>query len=145
VDVHLWHDRNRLGFDLVALLDSPVQWVFEKAPGYLCCSMSAADEHVRQPTADLVALCWEEVQGAIGGLAGARLRHGSATRSPEGTFLAGPGVARPGPETSIPRLAIAGSWTGTGWPDTLESAVRSGRAAARHLLRRLGGTSWAAH
>ena len=145
VDVHLWHDRNRLGFDLVALLDSPVQWVFEKAPGYLCCSMSAADEHVRQPTADLVALCWQEVQGAIGGLAGARLRHGSATRSPEGTFLAGPGVARPGPETSIPRLAIAGSWTGTGWPDTLESAVRSGRAAARHLLRRLGGTSWAAH
>lgn len=142
VDVHLWHDRGRLGFDLVALLDSPVQWVFEKAPGYLCCSMSAADEHVRKPTADLVALCWQEVGGAIGALASARLLHGSATRSPEGTFLAAPGAARPGPETSIPRLAIAGSWTATGWPDTLESAVRSGRAAARHLLRGLGETPW---
>ena len=145
VDVHLWHDRGRLGFDLVALLDSPVQWVFEKAPGYLCCSMSAADEHVRKPTADLVALCWQEIGGALGALAGARLLHGSATRSPEGTYLAAPGVARPGPETTIPRLAIAGSWTATGWPDTLESSVRSGRAAAHHLLRGLGETPWTAH
>jgi squalene-associated FAD-dependent desaturase len=145
VDVHLWHDQPRLGFDLVALLDAPVQWVFEKAPGYLCCSMSAADEHVRQPTAELVALCWQEVRRAIPMLAGARLVHGGATRSPQGTFLARSGVARPGPETSIPRLAIAGSWTDTGWPDTLESAVRSGRAAAQHLLGERGKIAWTAH
>jgi hydroxysqualene dehydroxylase len=145
VDVHLWHERGHLGFDLAALLDSPVQWVFEKGAGYLCCSMSAADEHVRNPSADLVALCWEEVQRAIPALAASRLRHGSVTRSPEGTFLAQPGVARPGPGTAIPRLAIAGSWTDTGWPDTLESAVRSGRAAAQHLLGALGTTAWTRH
>ncbi len=145
VDVHLWHDRGHLGFDLAALLDSPVQWVFEKGAGYVCCSMSAADDHVRHPSVDLVALCWEEVQRAIPALTGARLQHGGVTRSPEGTFLARPGVARPGPGTAIPRLAIAGSWTDTGWPDTLESAVRSGRAAARHLLGALGGTPWTTH
>lgn len=145
VDVHLWHDRGRLGFDLAALLDSPVQWVFEKAPGYLCCSLSAADTYIQQPSEGLVALCWQEVQAAIPALAEARLLHGGATRSPEGTFLARPGVARPGPQTAVPSLAIAGSWTDTGWPDTLESAVRSGRAAARHLLGALGETAWTTH
>jgi squalene-associated FAD-dependent desaturase len=145
IDVHLWHDRGRLGFDLAALLDSPVQWIFEKAPGYLCCSMSAADDHVARPIADLVALCWEQTRRAVPALRAAHLRHGSATRSPEGTFLAAPGVRRPGPRTAAARVAIAGSWTDTGWPDTLESAVRSGRAAARHLLTTLGGTGWTAH
>ncbi len=138
VDVHLWHDRQALGFDLAALLDSPVQWVFQKAPGYLCCSLSAADDLIHRPTDALVALCWEEVRGAVPALAGARLLRGAVTRSPEGTFIAPPGTARPGPRTALPNLAIAGSWTDTGWPDTLESAVRSGRAAAQHLLRAPG-------
>lgn len=138
IDVHLWHDHGRLGFDLAALLDSPVQWVFEKAHGYLCCSMSAADEYVQDPSADLVAFCWDEVRAAVPALAGARLLQGSVTRSPEGTFLARPGMRRPGPETAVPRLAIAGSWTDTGWPDTLEAAVRSGYAAARQVLSALG-------
>ncbi len=145
VDVHLWHDRGHLGFDLAALLDSPVQWVFEKAPGYLCCSLSAADDHVQQPTADLVAFCWQEIRSAIPALAEARVLHGGATRSPEGTFIAKPGVARPGPGTAISCLALAGSWTSTGWPDTLESAVRSGRSAAQHVLDGLRETAWTAH
>lgn len=138
VDVHLWHDRDALGFDLAALLDSPVQWVFQKAAGYLCCSLSAADGLIGRPTDALVALCWEEVRGAVPALAGARLLRGAVTRSPEATFIAPPGTIRPGPRTTLPNLAIAGSWTDTGWPDTLESAVRSGRAAARHLLRTPG-------
>jgi len=45
-----------------------------------------------------------------------------------------PGAARPGPRTTLPNLAIAGAWTATGWPDTMESAVRSGIAAARALI-----------
>jgi squalene-associated FAD-dependent desaturase len=134
VDVHLWHDRGALGFDLAALLDSPVQWVFEKSAGYVCCSLSAADRLVHRPTAELVQLCWEEVRRALPRLRTARLVRGAATRSPEGTFLARPGTRRPGPHTALPNVAIAGAWTDTGWPDTLESAVRSGRAAARHIL-----------
>jgi glycine/D-amino acid oxidase-like deaminating enzyme len=130
VDVHLWHDRGPLGFEFGALLDSPVQWVFEKAPGYLCCSLSSADELVRCPEAELVERCWAEVSCRLQGLRGARLLRGAATRNPEATYR---GEVRPGPRTGVPNLVLAGSWTDTGWPDTMESAVRSGRAAAAAL------------
>ena len=134
VDVHLWHDRGPLGFDFAALLRSPVQWVFEKAPGYLCCSLSDAGEVVGWPEERLVELGWSAVRERVPALAGARLRRGAATRSPDATYAAPPGVRRPGAATSAPNVAIAGAWTDTGWPDTMESAVRSGRAAARRLV-----------
>ena len=119
MDVHLWHDAANLPFDFAAILDSPVQWVFQKSQGYLCCSLSAADELVSRPTSEMVERAWEEVQSALPDLAGARLIRGAATRNPEGTYLANPGVQRPGPRTRIPNLAIAGAWTATGWPDTM--------------------------
>ena len=137
VDVHLWHDAGPLDFDFAALLDAPVQWVFEKGEGYLCCSMSAADEQVDRPADALVERCWRAVSAAVSALAGARLERGSVTRSREATFVAKPGCKRPSQGTGMANLAIAGGWTDTGWPDTMESAVRSGRAAARHLLARL--------
>jgi len=137
VDVHLWHDGGRLGFDFAALLDSPVQWVFEKAPGYLCCSLSSAGRLVGRPEAELVQLGWAEVGARVPELAGVRLRRGAATQNPEATYTAKPGVRRPGPQTSAPNLMLAGSWTDTGWPDTMESAVRSGRVAGRRLAANL--------
>ena len=62
------------------------------------------------------------------------------TREHAATFRAVPGVGalRPGPSTSVPGLLLAGTWTDTGWPATLESAVLSGHAAAGGALRRLG-------
>jgi len=137
VDVHLWHDGGRLGFDFAALLDSPVQWVFEKAPGYLCCSLSSAGHFVGRPEVELVHLGWAEVAARVPELAGAQLLRGAATRNPEATYTVKPGVPRPGAETSVPNLMLAGSWTDTGWPDTMESAVRSGRVAARRLVTNL--------
>jgi squalene-associated FAD-dependent desaturase len=134
VDVHLWHDRGRLGFDFAALLDSPVQWIFEKAPGYLCASMSAAEEHVGRPSSEVIAMCWSEVRSAVPALAEATLLESAATRSPQATFMALPGVRRPGPDTQFANMVVAGSWTDTGWPDTMESAIISGRAAARRLI-----------
>jgi squalene-associated FAD-dependent desaturase len=143
VDVHLWHDRGALGFDFAALLRSPVQWVFEKAPGYLCCSLSDAGETVTWPEERLVALGWSAVRERLPGLAGARLVRGAATRSPDATYAAARGVRRPGAATAAPNVALAGAWTDTGWPDTMESAVRSGRAAAQVLLAgRRGGDPW---
>jgi len=138
VDVHMWHDGGRLGFDFAALLDSPVQWVFEKAPGYLCCSLSSAGRLVGRPETELVQLGWAEVAARVPELAGAQLRRGAATRNPEATYAAKPGVRRPGAQTSASNLVLAGSWTDTGWPDTMESAVRSGRVAARRLVTNLG-------
>lgn len=135
IDVHLWYDVPALGLGFAALLDSPVQWVFEKAPGYLCCSMSAAGDYVNQPRAELVELCQQELSAVLPALAGARLLRGAATRDREATFVPTPGLERPGPITTCPQLVIAGAWTDTGWPATMESAVRSGRAAARALER----------
>ncbi|HEX5501702.1 MAG TPA: hydroxysqualene dehydroxylase HpnE, partial [Thermomicrobiales bacterium] len=134
VDVHLWYDRDGFGFDFAALLDSPVQWVFRKAPGYLCGSLSAAGALVGRPEGELVALCDGELRAALPALAGARLVRGAATRDPEATFVPTPGLRRPGPATAYPNLAVAGAWTATGWPATMESAVRSGRAAAELIV-----------
>jgi len=134
MDVHLWHDRGRLDFDFCALLDSPVQWIFQKGDGYLCCSLSAAGALVSTATGEVVGEMWREVSAALPQLRGAKLVRGAATRNPEGTYNAPPGTMRPRARTRDPRVAIAGSWTATGWPDTMESAVRSGREAARVLL-----------
>ncbi len=141
IDVHLWHDRGHLGFDFAAVLDSPLQWIFEKQSGYLCCSLSAAERYLTMPAAQVSQECWNEITAAIPALAGATLLRSAVTRNPEATYLASPTQKRPGPQTSFPNLAIAGSWTDTGWPDTMESAVRSGSAAARLLAGALGGVA----
>jgi squalene-hopene/tetraprenyl-beta-curcumene cyclase len=134
VDVHLWHDGGELGFDFAAALESPLQWIFEKSPGYLACSISAANEYQRMPTQELETLAWREVQAFLPALAGAKLVRSAVTRNPEATWLPRIGAPRTKQRTSHPSLAIAGSWTDTNWADTMESAVRSGTAAAEHLL-----------
>ncbi len=137
VDVHLWYDVGTLDFGFAALIDSPVQWVFQKTPGYLCCSLSAADEHVHRPSDELIEMCDQELRKVLPQLTGASLRNGAATRDREATFIPTPGLKRPGPATTSPNLVIAGAWTDTGWPATMESAVRSGRDAARLLATNL--------
>jgi hydroxysqualene dehydroxylase len=141
VDVHLWYDRPVLGCDFAALLDSPVQWVFEKSPGYVCCSLSAADDLVQRPERELVELARNELASVLPGAARARLLQGAATRDPDATFIPAPGVRRPGPSTALSNLVIAGAWTDTGWPATIESAVRSGRTAALTLFSNAAGWS----
>ena len=142
VDVHLWYDRPVLGCDFAALLDSPVQWVFEKSPGYVCCSLSAADTLVQRPERELVELGRSALASVLPEAGRARLLRGAATRDPEATFIPVPGVHRPGPSTTLSNLVIAGAWTDTGWPATIESAVRSGRTAAHTLFR--NAASWTA-
>jgi hydroxysqualene dehydroxylase len=133
VDVHCWHDGGSIGFDFAAALESPLQWIFEKSPGYLCCSFSAAQEYLLKRTADLEALAWSEIQSFLPQLRGAKLTRAAVTRNPEATWLPKVGTPRTTQRTSDPRVAVAGSWTDTGWPDTMEAAVRSGRIAAELL------------
>ncbi len=131
VDVHLWLRGARLGAPFAALLGSPVQWVFEKAPGYLCCSLSAAEGFAGWSENDLVALCRAELEAVLPHLGRTELLRAAATRDREATFVPAPGLRRPGARTAVSNLALAGAWTDTGWPATMESAVRSGVAAAR--------------
>ena len=133
MDVHIWYEGGEVDFEFAAILDSPVQWVFKKDAGYLCCSISAADEHVSKPEAGMVQAAWQELCTALPHLRDARLVRGAVTRNPEGTYLIAPGARRPSSRTALRNVAIAGAWTQTGWPDTMESAVRSGIAAARAL------------
>jgi hydroxysqualene dehydroxylase len=133
VDVHLWFDTNDAELPFAAILGSPVQWVFEKRPGYLCCSLSAADDLVTRPESELVEMCRAELVAAWPRLAGVRLIRGAVTRDPEATFVPTPGLHRPGARTARANLSIAGAWTATGWPATMESAIRSGRAAVASL------------
>jgi len=130
LDVHLWHDRGSVGFAFAAALDAPLQWIFEKRPGYLSCSFSAAGDSMSMPTAELEAFAWNEVRAFVPALRDANLVRAAVTRNPEATWLPKPGAARTAQRTSDPAIAIAGSWTDTGWPDTMESAIRSARTAA---------------
>jgi len=148
-DVHLWYEPEPgtggergaalpwPGFDFAALAGSPIQWVFVKGPGYLCCSLSDARGWVGEPEERLVALGDSELRARVPALAGRKLVRGVAVRDPEATFVQTPGLRRPGPGTALANVCVAGSWTDTGWPATMESAVRSGRAAAAELLGKL--------
>jgi uncharacterized protein with NAD-binding domain and iron-sulfur cluster len=78
----------------------------------------------------LERLAWQELCAFVPALREGCVVHAAATRNPEATYLPRPGAPRTQQRTSSPRVAIAGSWTETGWPDTMEAAVRSGAAAA---------------
>jgi uncharacterized protein with NAD-binding domain and iron-sulfur cluster len=147
IDVHLVFDRPVSNWPLLAVLGSPVFWVFDRtstsgpaddAPGsqYLAVSISAADELLGRRPDDLVGWVAGELGRVLPAIAGARLIDSVVTKERSATFRATPGTAalRPGPGTSRPGLAVAGAWTDTGWPATMEGAVRSGRAAAASVL-----------
>jgi hydroxysqualene dehydroxylase len=150
VNVHLWFDRPVMEDRFTAVLDSPAQWIFNRdAMGsegggeghHLAVSISGAREEAEVPRADLARRIEDEVRTLLPGTRDAALVESAVVKEPNATFAAAPGQAarRPGTATALPGLALAGAWTDTGWPATMEGAVRSGIAAARHALN--GGRS----
>jgi squalene-associated FAD-dependent desaturase len=141
VSVHLLFDRQLLRRPLAALLDSPAHWVFDRGRltghepergQYLTVVSSGARELEALRGRELVEL----IAGALTErLGSAQLLWSRVSREPEATIAVRPGseAHRPGPETGRPNVTRAGAWTGTGWPPTMEGAVRSGLAAARAL------------
>jgi squalene-associated FAD-dependent desaturase len=148
VNVHVIYDRRVTDLPFAAALDSPVQWVFDKtrtsglrAGQYLAISLSAADGYVDVPTAALRERFLPALEELFPAAAGARVADFFVTRERRATFRQAPGCGalRPGAATSRPGLLLAGAWTDTGWPDTMEGAVRSGRTAAHELIKELAG------
>ena len=144
VSAHLHFDRPLLRFELAALLGSHAHWVFDRGAltgrlpengQYLTVVSSGAPELLEVRGRELVDLLAGELTGRLGS---AELLWSRVSREPAATFAATPGTAvrRPGPGTDRQWVARAGAWTDTGWPATMESAVRSGRAAARLLRAR---------
>ncbi|MDH6136187.1 squalene-associated FAD-dependent desaturase [Kitasatospora sp. MAA4] len=151
LNVHVVYDRQVLRRPFFAALGSPVQWVFDRTahsgladsrPGaqYLALSQSAVQDEIELPVAELRARYLPELERLLPAARGAEVLDFFVTRERTATFDPAPGTAalRPQARTKVPGLLLAGSWTATGWPATMESAVRSGHAAADAALAQTG-------
>jgi len=149
VSVHLWLDRPLLTTPLAALLGSDAHWVFDRGAltghvpeegQYLTVVSSGAPELMELRGRELVDRIAGEVTERLGE---AELLWSRVSREPQATIAVRPGsdAYRPGPETERPNVVRAGAWTATGWPPTMEGAVRSGRTAARVLMRAREGVA----
>jgi squalene-associated FAD-dependent desaturase len=141
VTVNLWYDRQIMDEPFVALPGRAMQWVFDKRlafggeASHLSLVASGAETIVGRHATDLVARAAQEVQEALPGAAHAALVRGTVVREKRATFSLAPGQpARPGTETALGGLFLAGDWIDTGLPGTIESAVVSGHRAARAIL-----------
>jgi squalene-associated FAD-dependent desaturase len=141
VSVHLLFDRPLLREPLAALLGSDAHWVFDRGwltgqqpehGQYLTVVSSGVPELMDVRGRELVERIASQLTDRLGP---AELEWSRVSREPNATVALRPGTAalRPGPLTSRPHVTRAGAWTATGWPATMESAVRSGRTAARLL------------
>ena len=154
LNVHLRYDRPVMDDGAVdgmvlAAVGSPIQWIFDRTaasgmdgpPGrYIAITVSAADEIADKPTRELQEIFEAETARLLPLARAATLEEFFVTREQHATFRQARGSAplRPGPCTDVPGVYLAGAWTATGWPDTMESAVRSGIAAAKMAVRDRG-------
>ncbi|MFC5910225.1 hydroxysqualene dehydroxylase HpnE, partial [Streptacidiphilus monticola] len=136
LNVHVVYDRKVLDEPFLAGLGTPVQWVFDRTAHsglrtggqYLALSQSAAQDEIDLPVAELRRRYLPELERLLPRAREAVVAEFFVTRERTATFAPSPGTAalRPGPETALPGLYLAGAWTATGWPATMEGAVRSG-------------------
>lgn len=140
VNLHVVYERRVLPMPFAAGVYTPVQWVFDRTASaglatgqYVVVSLSAAVDEFGMTVDDLRDRYIPALAELLPAARGVSVDAFFATREHAATFRATPGARalRPGPRTAIPGLVLAGSWTDTGWPATMEGAVRSGQAAAR--------------
>jgi squalene-associated FAD-dependent desaturase len=144
VNLHVVYDRRVLELPFAAGVHTPVQWVFDRTAGagagagarqgqYLAVSLSAADAELEMTGDELRSRFIPALADLMPAAREATVETFFVTREHAATFRAAPGARslRPGPRTAIPGLLLAGTWTDTGWPATMEGAVRSGRTAAQ--------------
>ncbi len=141
------YDRRVLAEPLAAALDSPLQWLFDRTEAagadrgqLVAVSLSHAVEEIGASVADLRARYLPAIERLLPGARGAAVLDFAVTHEPRATFRIAPGTRRlrPGARTAVPGLFLAGAWTDTGWPPTMEGAVRSGLAAAAAALAEPG-------
>jgi squalene-associated FAD-dependent desaturase len=153
VNVHVVYDRPVLDGPFLAAVDSPVQWVFDRTgPSgcrqgqYVAVSLSAARDVIGMPAAQVQERILPALADVLPAARGARVLESFVTRERSATFDPAPGQAgvRPPNGTAAPGLVLAGAWTDTGWPATMEGAVRSGNAAVAALGAAAGRTAVAA-
>lgn len=149
VNLHVVYDRTVLEHPFAACVGTPVQWIFDRSASsgledgqYVTVSLSAADDEFTVGEDELRARYLPELARVLPAARDATVREFFVTREHSATFRAAPGARawRPSAPTQLPGLFLAGAWTDTGWPATMEGAVRSGQVAARAALERLAST-----
>jgi squalene-associated FAD-dependent desaturase len=167
ISILLWFDREICDLDHAWLLDTTIQWFFHKsrirryAPGsgsYVELVIAGSRSELPKSRAEVLEPALKELQRFFPEVAKAKLLKSGILKEARATFSVTPGLerSRPAQATGIPGLYIAGDWTRTDWPSTMEGAARSGRLAAgavvgdplRFLVRELpaeGVMSWLAN
>lgn len=149
VNVHVIYDRPVTDHEMAAGVGSDVQFIFDRtqASGLdrgqcLAVTLSAADEEMTRSSDEIKARVIAGLSELLPRARHARVVDAVVSREPTATFRGSPGSrqARLPNQTTTPGLLLAGAWTATGWPATMEGAVRSGQAAARHALLAAGQT-----
>ena len=148
--IHLWFDRQISDLDHAVLLDRTIQWMFHKSKfqqregngrgSYLELVVSSSKALVDKSKEEIVELAVEELRDFFPAAREARLVKSAVIKEVHATYSPQPGIDlhRPHAETVWPRVFLAGDWTATGWPATMEGAVRSGYLAAQSLARVAG-------
>ena len=148
--VHLWFDRVVMDEPFLTLLDSTTQWIFNKTQlcgdvmenggQYLQLVISASYSLVQRPRQEIIALCLDELRDVLPAIRDATLIKATVVKETSATFSPAPGSDqwRPLQKSPLANLFLAGDWTATGWPSTMEGAVRSGYLAAEAILSDAG-------
>ncbi|MGO8795514.1 MAG: hydroxysqualene dehydroxylase HpnE [Candidatus Sulfotelmatobacter sp.] len=155
--VHLWFDRQVSDLDHAVLLDRTIQWMFHKSRlldtrsndtrvngepvgSYMELVISSSKDLIDKSRAEIVDLALKEVREFFPAARDANLVKSTVIKEVRATFSPRPGIDayRPQQTTAWPRVFLAGDWTATGWPATMEGAVRSGYMAAEALTRAAG-------
>jgi squalene-associated FAD-dependent desaturase len=148
VSLHVIYGSRVTELPFAAVVDSPLHWVADKTKSaglrsgqYLAASVRAADDYVDAPVASLRSDLLPALEDLFPAAAAATVTDFFVTKERRATIAHLPGSGRNRARTaaSPPAFAVAGAWTDTGWPDTMEGAVRSGRSAAQKLVDELPG------
>lgn len=149
--IHLWLDRVITDLEQAALLESPLQWIFQKAklppvngsssPGsYIQLVSSASQDMLPMSRQEIIDLAMQELPQFFPAAIGAQIIKSAVVKEVQATFSVTPGLnaSRAAHVSPWPRAFLAGDWTATGWPSTMEGATRSGYLAAQAVATAAG-------
>ena len=147
--VHLWFDREITSLDHAVLLDREIHWMYNKSRlqpwrklkgSYVELVISASRTFAALPREQAIAQAVSELAEFFPEVAAAKLEKAALVKEVRATFGVPPGIdgARPTAVSPWPHCFLAGDWTATGWPSTMESAARSGHLAAEALCQSAG-------
>jgi hydroxysqualene dehydroxylase len=143
ISIHLWFDAPITDLEFAGLRGTTIQWLFNKGriltthDPYISLVLSGAHQHISRAKEELLAIALLSLGTLLPASRKAKLRHSLVIKERFATFSPSPQAEsmRPSARTPVRGLFLAGDWTATGLPATIEGAVQSGYTAAREILQ----------